>query len=158
MSALESLITHTPGTAARAAVAPRPPAATGRSAWPEELDIVATCFNLLRAITTSDRVMAKNSQVTPQQYVAMLEIHFCDDPEPLTVGGLAGRLNIKHNCAVFIANKLCKKGYLVRIPSRRDHRRVHLKLTAKGRGLLCELARADRQQSAAAVARFLAPA
>lgn len=154
MSPLDNISTRAP-VAARTAALLQPPITPGHGDGPVDLDAAAAYFNLLRAITVNDRIMAKRRQITPQQYAAMLEIHFHEQAERLTIGGLALRLNIKHNCAVFIANKLGKKGYLVRIPSRRDHRRVHLGLTAKGRGLLLELAETDRRQSAAVVARFL---
>jgi DNA-binding MarR family transcriptional regulator len=155
MSPLDSLITHAPA-AARNPVLAKPTAAHGGRS--EDLATAAACFRLLRAITVNDRVMAKRWRITPQQYAAMLEIHFCEEPESLTIGSLALRLNIKHNCAVFIANKLGKLGYLARTPSQRDRRRVHLKLTARGRGLLLALAEADRRQSAAVVTSFLEPA
>lgn len=119
-----------------------------------DLDAAATCFGLLRIVTIHDREMTKRHGITPQQYEAMLEIHFWGDPEPITVGGLARRLNIKHNSVVLIVNKLCNKGYVLRVPSQRDHRLMHLSLQAEGHALLYALARADHERSSDVVSRF----
>jgi DNA-binding MarR family transcriptional regulator len=125
------------------------------AASPYDLDTAAACFGLLRIVTINDREMTKRHGITPHQYEAMLEIYFWGDPEPITVGGLARRLNIKHNSAVHIVNKLSNKGYVVRVPSQRDHRLMHLRLQAEGRALLYVLARADHERSSVVASRFV---
>ena len=52
---------------------------------------------------------------------------------------MAKRLNIKHNTAVMIINRLCHKGYVIRVQSERDHRQVHLQLTPTGSAFLKNL-------------------
>ena len=120
-----------------------------------DLDIAAACFSLLRIVTMHDRDMARRYGVTPQQYEAMLEIHFCDGPELITIGGLARRLNIKHNSVVGVVNKLASRRLVMRTPSERDRRLMHLSLTEQGRNLLQALASADRDLSGKAAAETM---
>lgn len=116
----------------------------------QDLTTAAALLNLLRTVTVNDRDMARRHGVTPQQYDALLEIHFCAGPEPLTIGGLAQRLKIRHNSVVATVNKLCRRGLVTRTPSQRDGRLMHLGLTDHGRALLLTLAVADRSSAAAA--------
>lgn len=105
----------------------------------DEFHVVAAYFGILRGFINSSRAAAKRFCITPQQYDAMLEICSCSDPSDITVGRLAKRLNIKHNTAVMIINKLCQKGYVIRVRSKRDHRLMHLQLTDDGSAFLTRL-------------------
>ena len=153
MNSLENFEPAQRATAERAARVP--PGHEHDCVARHDLDIAAACFSLLRIVTMHDREMARRYGITPQQYEAMLEIHFCEGPEPITIGGLARRLNIKHNSVVLTVNKLCRKGYVVRTPSQRDRRLMHLSLVAEGRALLQALARADHESSSSAAAGFV---
>lgn len=117
-----------------------------------ELTAAAALFGLLRTVSIHDRDMARRHGVTPQQYDALLEIHFCTGPEPVTIGGLAQRLSIRHNSVVATVNKLCHRGLVTRTPSQRDRRLMHLALTDHGRALLLMFALADRDRCGAAAA------
>ena len=121
----------------------------------QDLDTAAVSISLIRAVTIHAREIARRYGVTPQQYQAMLEIHCCADPEPITIGGLARRLKIKHNSVVLVINRLSKKGYVVRSPSQHDRRCMHLSLADEGRALLGALVRVDHAESAAILSQLL---
>lgn len=104
-----------------------------------EFHAVAAYFGMLRSFIKHSRTAAKHFGITPQQYDALLEICSCSDHADITVGGLAKRLNIKHNTVVMIINRLCHKGYVIRVQSQRDHRLVHLQLTDAGSAFLTKL-------------------
>jgi len=104
-----------------------------------EFHAVAAYFGMLRSFINHSKTAARHFGITPQQYDALLEICSCSEPAAITVGGLAKRLNIKHNTAVMIINRLCHKGYVIRVQSERDHRQVHLQLTPTGSAFLKNL-------------------
>ncbi len=126
-----------------------------RNAGAHELDEAATLFSLLRIVTAHDRDMVRRHGITPQQYQALLEIHFRTSPEPLTIGGLALRLGVRHNSVVGVVNKLARRSLVTRTPSERDRRLMHLNLTEQGRNLLQALASADRDRSGNAAAEIM---
>lgn len=126
-----------------------------RDASAHGLDAAAALFNLLRIVTAHDRDMVRRHGITPQQYQALLEIHFRTTPEPLTIGGLALRLGIRHNSVVGVVNKLARRNLVTRTQSERDRRLMHLDLTEQGRNLLRALASADRDRSSKAATETL---
>lgn len=119
------------------------------------LDAAAALFGLLRIVTAHDREMARRHGITPQQYEALLEIHFHAGSEPITIGGLALRLGVRHNSVVAVVNKLARRSLVTRTPSERDRRLMHLSLTQHGRDLLQALAAADRTRSSGAAAGIM---
>jgi DNA-binding MarR family transcriptional regulator len=66
--------------------------------------------------------------------------------ERVTVGGLAERLQIRHQSAVGLANRLAANKLVSRETNAGDRRRVNLALTARGEIVLEKLSAAHRAQ------------
>ena len=102
-------------------------------------------FTLLRGFCAGNRGVLTELSVTEQQCAALLEIACYGGDDGLTVGGLAGRLKVRHNTAVCIVNQLCTRGLVERVPSARDRRKVHVPLTKRGLELIGRFVQANRQ-------------
>jgi DNA-binding MarR family transcriptional regulator len=81
---------------------------------------------------------------TPQQHQTLLAIKGFPGPGKPTVKDLAARLQIRHNSAVGLVNRLEGGGYLRRAASAMDRRCVCLELTRKGEAMLHRLTHAHR--------------
>jgi DNA-binding MarR family transcriptional regulator len=102
----------------------------------------ALCAHYMHA----SREILKRHDLTPLQYVVMLEVWASAGAEELTVTELAHRLEVRHNSAVVLADTLCGKGYLSRSRSVEDRRRVLLRTTRQGDDLVERLLHAHRAQ------------
>ncbi len=89
---------------------------------------------------------ARAAGLTPQQHQALLAIKGFPGRDPATVGGLAERLCLRPHSAVGLVDRLARRGLLQRRPDRRDHRRVQVRLTARGEALLARLSAAHRDE------------
>ncbi|MBW8855418.1 MAG: MarR family transcriptional regulator [Bradyrhizobium sp.] len=72
---------------------------------------------------------------------------------------MAGKLLIRHNSAVGLVDRLEGEGLIMRKPSAADRRKVELKLSAKGRQVLSQLAamhRAELERIGPALRRLIA--
>src|SRR3954466_3906504 len=86
----------------------------------------------LRKFLAFSELAAQKAGLMPQQYQALLAIKGFSSPEPISVGGLARFLLIRHHTAVELMDRMTKLGLLSRIVDAADGRRVLLKLTRKG--------------------------
>jgi DNA-binding MarR family transcriptional regulator len=84
--------------------------------------------------------------LTGQHYQAMLVLRACPEGQRLTIAELAQQLLIKHNSAVELVDRLAELDLVAREPSPRDRRKVELRLTPHGRGLLAKLAGTHRAE------------
>ena len=100
----------------------------------------------LRKFLHFSEVAAQSVGVTPQQHQAMLAIKGFPGREIVAVGELAERLQIKHHSAVGLADRLVDEGYVRRVPSLQDGRKVLLALTPRGDAILEKLSAAHREQ------------
>jgi DNA-binding MarR family transcriptional regulator len=116
-----------------------PPLADGRRA---RTLVHALCARYMH----ESREILKRHDMTPLQYVVMLEAWASAGIEELTVTELARRLEVRHNSAVVLADTLCSKGYLSRSRSAEDRRRVLLKTTEQGDHMVEKLIHAHRGQ------------
>ena len=98
----------------------------------------------LRRFLRSSEEIASGLGLTPQQHQAMLAIKGFPGGEQPTVGALAERMQMRHNSAVGLMNRLEVHGYVARIRAREDRRKVYLQLTAKGEAMLTKLTAAHR--------------
>jgi DNA-binding MarR family transcriptional regulator len=84
--------------------------------------------------------------VTPQQHQALLAIKGFPDRDDVTIGELAERLQLAHHSTVGLVDRLQKQNYLGRTQAAQDHRKVYVKLTAKGEKILEKLSTEHREQ------------
>ena len=84
---------------------------------------------------------AHEEGLQPQQYELLLAVaSFPENREP-TIKEVAAQLRLEHHTVVELANRLEKRGYLVRTGSTLDRRAVLLKLTRPGRSALDRIVR-----------------
>jgi DNA-binding MarR family transcriptional regulator len=112
----------------------------------DDYRIAAAWRDTLRNFMGASKVILKQASVTPHQYQALLAIRTSDPQHRLTMGELASVLQIRHNSAVTLINKLADRGLVKRIPSQEDRRVVHLLLTPKGETTLRKLVAAHRHE------------
>ena len=98
----------------------------------------------LRRFLRRSEEIAEGLGLTPQQHQALLAIKGFPGGDRPTVGALARRMQMRHNSAVGLMNRLGEHGYVERVRSQDDRRKVHLELTAKGEALLAKLTAAHR--------------
>ncbi|HUQ25533.1 MAG TPA: MarR family transcriptional regulator [Burkholderiales bacterium] len=84
--------------------------------------------------------------LTGQHYQAMLVVRGWPEDARVTINDLAKQLLIRHNSAVELVDRLVDEDLLQREVSSRDRRKVELRLTSRGRGLLAKLAALHRSE------------
>jgi DNA-binding MarR family transcriptional regulator len=99
----------------------------------------------LRCFLEFSESAAAREGVTPQQHQALLVIR-ASDGATATVGHLAGRLRIRHNTAVELAQRLEHSGLITRRISGEDRRTVLLSLTPDGSTRLEKLTQVHRAE------------
>lgn len=114
-------------------------------------DVSDTDYRTLAAFRAALRKFLRKSEdivnaegFTPQQHQTLLAIKgFAGLGKP-TLKDLATRLQIRHNSAVGLVNRLEGHGYVRRVPALDDRRCVHLEVTRKGETMLHRLTHAHR--------------
>jgi DNA-binding MarR family transcriptional regulator len=100
----------------------------------------------LRRFMRFSEEAAQEVGLTPQQHQLLLAIRGFPGPEAPTIGELAEALQIRHNSAVGLINRLEDGGYVRRRGSTVERRRVHVDLTDKGVSALRSLTAAHRRE------------
>jgi DNA-binding MarR family transcriptional regulator len=93
--------------------------------------------------------------LTSQQYQALLVIRGDDGSVPFTLKVLAQRLNIKHNSAVGLVDRIEQIGLVERRACENDRRSVVVGLTARGKKVLNQLAIQHRRELQRVAPSFL---
>lgn len=100
----------------------------------------------LRDFMTASKRILKQAGVTANEYQGLLVIRLRTQQQPLSMGELARHLRIRNNSAVSLVNRMARQVLVRRVPSGQDSRVVHLRLTAKGEGMLRKLVDAHRRE------------
>ena len=108
--------------------------------------LIAAWRSTLRDFMASSKAILKEHNITSMQYQAMLATRISEEPEGITVNGLAAALGIRHNSAVGLINRLEAQGNIERVRSQRDRRVANLRITPEGEVVLQALAEAHRDQ------------
>jgi len=82
----------------------------------------------------------------PQQHQALLAVEGFPGRSWVSLGELAEQLQIRHNSAVGLVDRLEKSGLMIRGAAPEDGRRVHVRLTPKGRAVLERLSAVHREE------------
>jgi DNA-binding MarR family transcriptional regulator len=107
--------------------------------------LAAFRYELRKFLNFSERA-AESEGLAVQQYLALLAIEGFPGRNYVTVGELAERLQILSHSAVGLVDRLVKAGLVVREVAEEDRRKVHVKLTSKGRVKLEKLASAHHEE------------
>jgi DNA-binding MarR family transcriptional regulator len=94
----------------------------------------------IRKFVQEGDVVARAAGLEPQQYLLLLAIRGIPEGEAPTIRILAERLALKHQSTVELVDRLEAHGYVRRIRSRDDRRRVLVSLLPRGEQLLEEVA------------------
>ena len=113
---------------------------------PDVFRLVADWRAALRDFMGASKEILKKHEVTSMQYQTLLAIRVSDEPEGLSMNGLAAYLGVRHNSAVGLINRLEAHGLVLRARSQRDRRVAHLRLTEDGENTLEVLAEAHSQE------------
>ena len=100
----------------------------------------------LREFLRFSEEAAASVGLTMQHYQAMLTLRARADEDEVSIGDLAQDLLIKHNSAVGLVDRLVERKLVAREASSGDRRKVHVRLTARGRQLLSKLAGMHRRE------------
>lgn len=111
-----------------------------------EYEALATFRYSLRQFLRFSEEAAQSVGLTPHQHQALLAIRGFPSRQRITIGELAERLQIKHNSAVELVNRLAEENLVVRESSEKDHRQVYVALTEHGSSLLEQLAATHKQE------------
>lgn len=98
----------------------------------------------LRGFLRFSEALAVQEGLTSQHYQAMLVLRGWPDGQPVSIGDLAKQLQIKHNSAVGLVDRLVLQGLVMRKPSSVDRRKVELRLLLPGQQVLARLAAMHR--------------
>lgn len=113
---------------------------------PEDYQLIAAWRSTLRDFMATSKVILKRHGITSMQYQTLLAIRISDEPEGMSMNGLAAHLGIRHNSAVGLINRLETNGHVRRVRSQRDRRVAHLTITESGESCLRDLAEAHREE------------
>ncbi len=100
----------------------------------------------LRKFTHFSESAAQAAGVTPQQHQALLAIKGFPGRDCVTVGELAGRLQLRHHSVVGLIDRLMLENLVLRTPSLEDRRQVFIKLTRQGEKTLEKLSALHQEQ------------
>ena len=102
----------------------------------------------LRTFLRASQSLVRTAGITPQQYQALLVLRPATrmDAGGMTVTQLANLLQVRHNTAVSLVNRLVKSAYVRRGVHPTDRRRALLTLTLKGERLLRQLVHAHNHE------------
>jgi len=84
--------------------------------------------------------------LTPQQHQALLSIKGFPGRDKITITELAERMQIRHQSAVGLADRLMVHGLLVREQSLTDRRHVYVTLSSKGLAILEQLSAVHKEE------------
>jgi len=113
---------------------------------PADYQMIAAWRSALRDFMATSKTILKRHGITSMQYQTLLAIRISEEPEGLSMNGLAAHLGIRHNSAVGLINRLEANGHVKRVRSQRDRRVAHLQITETGENCLQDLADAHREE------------
>jgi len=109
-------------------------------------ELLAALRHALRRFQRFSRDAATGAGLTPQQHQAMLAIKGFPGRDYVSIGELAGRMQLKHHSAVGLVNRLEKRQLVRRTPSPEDRRRLEVRLTVAGEKLIGRLSTAHLRE------------
>lgn len=113
-----------------------------------DYELLAGFRHALRQFLHFSEEASRATGIPPHQHQAMLAIAGTAGRDSITVGELAEQLQIKHQSAVGLANRMENKGLVKKEHSPSDKRQVFISLTAAGRRVLEGLSAAHKAEIA----------
>ena len=97
-------------------------------------------YELRKFLRFSKELLAKEANLTTEQYEALLALKAFAPGTGMLVGQLSERLQVRHHTTVALTNKLAGSGFVIKRRSESDRRQVYVQLTPTGDKLIQELA------------------
>lgn len=119
---------------------------TGQPLTDDDYRALAAFRRGLRRFLRFSEDAARAAGLTPQQHQILVAIRGHEGADLPTIGDLADALQIKHHSAVGLVDRMVEAGYLRRVASTVDNRRVHVSITQEGDAVLRSLTAAHRQE------------
>jgi DNA-binding MarR family transcriptional regulator len=104
-----------------------------------QLDALAEFRYHLRSFMHFSEEVAAEAGLRAQQYQLLQVVGAASMDDPPTIAHVAERLLLRHNSAVELIDRTEQQGLLRRTQDKDDHRRMRLKLSAKGERVLARL-------------------
>jgi DNA-binding MarR family transcriptional regulator len=95
---------------------------------------------LLRRFLRVREEAARAEGIEPQQYLLLLQAKGLQGKEPVTMGTLAERLQLRHHTTVELVDRLAQRGMVARRTDPRDRRGVIVEVKRAGEEVLQRLA------------------
>jgi DNA-binding MarR family transcriptional regulator len=111
-----------------------------------EFETLAAFRYSLRQFLHFSEDAAQSVGLTPQQHQALLSIKGFPGRDKITITELAERMQIRHQSAVGLADRLMAQGFLVREQSLSDRRHVYVILSSKGLAILEQLSAIHKEE------------
>ncbi len=111
-----------------------------------EYETLAAFRYSLRQFLHFSEEAAHSVGLTPQQHQALLSIKGFPGRDSITITELAERMQIQHQSAVGLADRLMEQDLLLREPSPTDRRQVFVSLSAKGQAVLEKLSSIHKEE------------
>lgn len=116
-------------------------AGTGRRSTPRvDYETLAELRYHIRRFLRLREEAARAAGVEPQQYFVLLQVKGLGRRGPVTIGGLAERLQIHHHATVQLVDRLAQNGMVRRRRAEYDRREVIVEITPRGETVLRRLA------------------
>ena len=97
-------------------------------------------YELRKFLRFSKELLAKEANLTTEQYEALLALKAFAPGTGMLVGQLSERLQVRHHTTVALTNKLARAGLVTKQRSESDRRHVYVQLTPAGDELIDQLA------------------
>jgi DNA-binding MarR family transcriptional regulator len=107
-----------------------------------QYELLASLRHRIRLFLHFSEDAALTEGLTPQQHQALLAVKGFPGRDYVSVRELAERLQLRHNSAVGLVNRLVARGLAIRARSEGDRRRVDVRLTPKGEAAIARLSSA----------------
>jgi len=120
--------------------------AVDRAIEKAEYEELAAFRYLLRKFLHFSETAVRDAGMTLHQHEALLAIRGFPERDYVTMGELAERLQVRHNAAVGLVDRLAVEGLVERRAANADRRQVHVALTARGSERLERLAAVHREE------------
>lgn len=105
----------------------------------------AAFIGALREFSKASHEILRQHEITPKQYQALLAIGTAESDKYLSMNALAETMDVRHNSAVGLINRLESAGLVKRQRTPTDRRVASLSLTEKGAQVLEQLSDAHNQ-------------
>lgn len=122
-----------------------------------EFEALAEFRYQLRKYLRFSEEVTHREQVTPLQYLLLLQLLGYPGRQWATVAELAERLQAKHHGVVALVTRCEQLGLVHRVSSATDLRKVEVHLTTDGENMVRHLARLHRAELTALQGRFKVP-